>query len=74
MVQSGDFAPELTFTSVVRSPNEMSWRHESFVARLTIVVFSSNLCDTAEAFEALWIGLAERFAGEKRSVRTDRSR
>jgi uncharacterized protein (TIGR03435 family) len=65
MVQGGDFAPELTFTSVVRSPDEVNWRHENFVGRLTIVVFFPNLSDTTEAFAALWNKLVERFAGEK---------
>lgn len=65
MAQSGDFAPELTFTSLARSPNKTSWSHENFVGRLTIIVFFSNLSDTTEAFAAHWNELVERFAGDQ---------
>ena len=66
MAQRGDFAPELTFTSVVRSPNEMSWSHDNFVGRLTIVIFFSNLLDTTEAFAARWNELG--FKGKPMTV------
>ena len=64
MLQTGDLAPELTLTKIMRSLGDAVWRHENLLGQVTVVVFFPNLSDTTEAFASLWNGLLERFAGK----------
>jgi uncharacterized protein (TIGR03435 family) len=62
MLQAGDFAPEIRFTKIMRSPGDAVWRAESFLGRLTVLEFFANVSDATEAFAELWNLQAERFA------------